>query len=88
MVISFSFGQIGCSLLVPGRWRCRLSIMIGAAVANSSARVNQVCVGHIGTIFSAFSASCSILLIVGHIMLNGVEKHKYRYFPKMYSCNQ
>ena len=44
--------------------------MIGAAVANSSARVNQVCFGHIDTVISAFSASFSILLIVGHIMLN------------------
>ena len=66
MVISLSFGQSGCCLLVPGRWRCRLSIIIGVAVANSSARVNQVCVGHIGTIINAFSASFSILLIVGH----------------------
>ena len=46
MVISLSFGQSGCCLLVPGRWRCRLSIMIGVAVANSSARVNQVCCPH------------------------------------------
>ena len=71
MAISFSFGQSGCCLLLPGRWRCRLSIMIAVAVANSSARVNQVCVGYIGTIINVFSSLFSILLIVGHIMLNG-----------------
>ena len=37
MAISFSFGQSGCCLLVPARWRCRPSIIIGVAVANSSA---------------------------------------------------
>ena len=50
---------------------CQLSIMISVPVANSSARVNYVCVGHIGTIINAFTASFSIWLIVGHIMLNG-----------------
>ena len=71
MAIKFSFGQSGCCLLMPGRWRCRLSILIGVAVANSSARLDQVCVGHIGTIINAFSASFSTLLIAGHIMLKG-----------------
>ena len=71
MAISFSFGQSGCCFLVPGKWRCRLSIMIGVPVANYSTHVNQVCVGHIDTIINAFSTSFSILLIVDHIMLNG-----------------
>ena len=70
MAISFSFGQSRCCFMVPGRWRCQLSIMIGVAVTDSSARVNQVCVGHIDTFINAFSASFSILMIVGHIMLN------------------
>ena len=87
MAIKFSFGQSGCCLLVPGRYRCRLFIMTGVAVTSSSARVNQICFNHIGTIINAFSSSFSILLIVGHIMPNG-GKHKYWYSPKMYSCSQ
>ena len=71
MAISFSFGKSGCYLLVPGRWRCRLSIMIGVVAANSSVHVNQARIGHIGTIINALSASFSILLILSHIMLYG-----------------
>ena len=71
MTINFTFRQSDCCLLVPGRWMCQRSIMISVPVANSSARVNYVCVGHIGTIISAFTASFSILLIVGHIMIDG-----------------
>ena len=43
--------------------------MIGSAVTSSSAHVNQVLVGHTGTIINAFSVSFSIFLIVGHIIL-------------------
>ena len=42
MAINFSFGQSECCLLVPGKLRCQLCIMIGVAVASSSACLNQV----------------------------------------------
>ena len=71
MAINISFGLSGCSLLVAGRWRSQLSIMVGVTVASSSARVKQVYIGHISTIINVFSASFSILLMVSHIMLNG-----------------
>ena len=70
MVTKFSFGQNWCCLLVPGRWRCRFSIIIGVPVANSSVCVNKVCVYHIDTIINASSASFSNLMIVSDIMLN------------------
>ena len=87
MVMNISFGLSGCCFLVAARWGCQLSIMIGAAVASSSSRVKQVYIGHISTIINALSTSFSILLMFSHIMVNG-GKHRYRYFPKMCSCNQ
>ena len=71
MAINVSFGQSGCCLLVPGRWRCQLSIIIGVAVANSSARVDRSVLATLAQLSMLSLLLLSIFLIVGHAMLNG-----------------
>ena len=54
-----------------GRWRCQLSIIIGVAVANSSARVDRSVLATLAQLSMLSLLLLSIFLIVGHTMLNG-----------------